>query len=106
MDDVMTDSKSIAGWIVSFEGRDVAAGPTRKKAFRNAREVGFKGGDARPAGAREIDALELPDAALGIVPEDDFRTDGGRWWATGHCGMMVPDPDQDGCWLPRVTDRG
>ena len=87
----MNASAPTAGWLVSLEGRDVAAGPTRNKAFRNAREVGFEGGDARPATAREIDDLDLPDAALGIGPDAILQTDHGRWWATGWCGMMVPD---------------
>ena len=89
----MNGSAPTAGWIVTLGGRDVAAGPTRNKAFRNAREVGFEGGDARPATAREIDDLDLPDAALGIGPDAILQTDHGRWWATGWCGMMVPDPD-------------
>ena len=89
----MNGTAPTAGWLVSLEGRDVAAGPTRNKAFRNARDVGFAGGDARPATAREIDNLDLPDAVLGIPPEDVCRTDHGRWWATRWCGMMVPDLD-------------
>ena len=93
MDMPMNAPTSTAGWIVRVEGRDIAAGPTRNKTFRNALKVGHEGGDARPAGAREIDALDLPDAALGTPPEDALRTDGGRWWATGWCGIMVPDPD-------------
>ena len=89
----MNAPTSTAGWIVRVEGRDIAAGPTRNKTFRNALKVGHEGGDARPAGAREIDALDLPNAALGTPPEDALRTNGGRWWATGWCGIMVPDPD-------------
>ena len=87
----MNDPTSIAGWIVRVEGRDVAAGPTRNAALRTAREFGYEGGKARPAGAREIDDLDLPDAALGITPEDARQTDGGRWWATGFCGIIAPD---------------
>ena len=89
----MNDPTSIAGWIVRVEGRVVAAGPTRNAALRTARELGFKGGDASAAGAHEIDELDLPDAALGIAPEDALQTDGGRWWATGWCGIIEPDPE-------------
>ena len=90
---LMNNPTSIAGWIVCVAGRDVAAGPTRNAALRTARELGVKGGDARAAGAREIDDLDLPDVALGIGPEDALRTDGGRWWATGWCGIIEPDPE-------------
>ena len=77
----MNDPTSIAGWIVRVEGRDVAAGPTRNAALRTAREFGYEGGKARPAGAREIDDLDLPDAALGITPETARQTDGAwRDW--------------------------
>ena len=89
----MKDPAPTAGWIATVEGRDAAAGPTRNKAFRNAHEVGFKGGNARPATAREIDDLDLPGAALGVGPEDDVWTDGGWRWATGCCGVMVPDTE-------------
>ena len=91
MDPLMNSPTSIAGWIVRAEGRDVAAGRTRLAALRTARELGFKAGEVRPAGPREIDDLDLPDAALGIAPEDAFRTDGRRWWATGWCGIIEPE---------------
>ena len=87
MDPLMTSPTSIAGWIVRTEGRDVAAGRTRTLALRTARELGFRTGEARPEGPREIDELDLSDAALVIAPDDAIRTDGGRWWATGHCGI-------------------
>ena len=87
----MNTPTSTAGWIVRVEGCDVAAGPTRKGAPRTARDLGFKGGEARRAGVSQIDDLDLPDAALGIAPDDAFRTDDRRWWATGLCGIFPPD---------------
>ena len=64
--------------IVRAEGRDVAADGHASQRSGLPRELGFKAGEVRPAGPREIDDLDLPDAALGIAPEDAFRD---RWRA-------------------------
>ena len=104
----MSDSAPAAGWIVNVEGRNVAAGPTRTAALRNARGAGFEGGDARRASAREIVDLDLPHVAIWSGPGDDVRTDGGRWWTTGWFRMLTPEPEQGDCrlpWVPSPPDQ-
>ena len=106
MDSLMNDSPSIADWIVGAEGRDFAAGPTRKAALRTARELGIKGGEARPASALEIDDIDLSDAALGIAPEDALWTDGGRWWAVVGDWVVRDHRARVGCSAARTGRKG
>ena len=67
-----------AGWIVfDLGGRPRAAGPTSEAAVATAEALGAMPLRSRVASAtaEELDALELPAAALGLEADDT-----PRWW--------------------------
>ena len=76
----MSNDNATAGWIVRIDGADRAAGPTRSEALTTAEAIGFREhfgnrASVRPATAGDLDSLDLPPSALGII------VDGAApWW--------------------------